>query len=255
MSYIDINGGKVFYELLGNGTPILFIHPPGMGRKVFDYQKRLSDRFQIILPDFSGHGDSSPFTGDAGIINQYVDEINMILNKEQIYKAIICGYSAGGMVAQHFALTYPDRTKAVILSGGYPEVLTRTLQLEYILGMNVLKSSNEALAKVLAISHAKSKVYRENLYQHILKSNIRNWLQFYQETYHYSCLNALKDIKVPLLNVYGQYSPWINAHKKYYDVCPQADIAIVKNTSHQVPTKKWQAFNHVVRNFIEGHPR
>ena len=33
----------MFYEEYGDGSPIIFIHPPGMGRKVFVYQQYLSE--------------------------------------------------------------------------------------------------------------------------------------------------------------------------------------------------------------------
>jgi pimeloyl-ACP methyl ester carboxylesterase len=34
-----IDGKKIAYDDLGEGTPVIFIHPPGMGRKVFYFPR------------------------------------------------------------------------------------------------------------------------------------------------------------------------------------------------------------------------
>ncbi|MBM7569900.1 alpha/beta fold hydrolase [Aquibacillus albus] len=252
MQYIERTDGITYYEIYGEGLPIIFIHPPGMGKITFEYQKRLANRFKIILPDLSGHGDSTPSRNHTSIIKQFVDELSMIIDNEQLDEAIICGYSAGGMIAQEFAFTYPNKTKAILLSGGYPKVATNGLKVEYKLGMSLLKASPESLANVLAFSHAKRTVYRKALFEHICKSDVSNWLEFYEETLYYDCVQKLQSVKSPLLTVYGQQAFWINKHKKYYHSCPDAEIAIVRNSLHQVPTKKWQAFNHVINNFIQS---
>ena len=46
------------YNISGKGIPILFIHPPAMGRIVFRYQEELNRYFTIITPDLSGNGDT-----------------------------------------------------------------------------------------------------------------------------------------------------------------------------------------------------
>ncbi|MDL4839696.1 alpha/beta fold hydrolase [Aquibacillus rhizosphaerae] len=254
MKSITFDNGIVYYEQLGNGIPIIFIHPPGMGRRVFDYQKKLAEHYRIILPDLSGHGQSRSFM-NGPIIRQYVKELNLILEEESIDQAIILGYSAGGMIAQEFSLSYPLKTKAIVLSGGYPRVATPGLTMLYKMGMNLLKSSPTTLINLLAFSHARDPEYRKILAEHMKYSDVNHWYKYYEETYHYNCVKKLNLIIEPLLVVYGQNSFWVNKHNSFYDRCGNSEIAMIKNGFHQVPTKKWLALNHVVENFIERNCR
>lgn len=86
-----------FYEEYGQGIPIIFIHPPGMGRKVFYYQRLLSKHFRVIFPDLSGHGDSDHIDQPASI-SYYANEIAQFMDALHIDKAVLFGYSAGGLI-------------------------------------------------------------------------------------------------------------------------------------------------------------
>ncbi|KAF0995860.1 AB hydrolase superfamily protein YvaM [Geobacillus sp. TFV-3] len=66
MPYVSINRRvRLYYEEKGEGTPLLFIHPPGMGHAVFCRQEPLARHFRLILYDMRGNGRSS--SADAPI--------------------------------------------------------------------------------------------------------------------------------------------------------------------------------------------
>src|SRR5438045_3857631 len=124
MPSIKMNDNQsLFYEEYGEGNPIIFIHPPGMGRKVFDYQQDLSDHMRVIMPDLSGHGESDTVEQRVSI-PFYAHEIVHLMDVLHIDKAMICGYSAGCLIAQHISLIFPERVILMILAGAYPEVDT-----------------------------------------------------------------------------------------------------------------------------------
>ncbi|MDC3412969.1 alpha/beta hydrolase [Aquibacillus sp. 3ASR75-11] len=249
MKNITDEKGTTYYEDIGRGIPILFIHPPGMGRKVFEYQKPLANSYRILLPDLSGHGDS---VGElkGSIIQTYIDEIKLILNKENIEEVVLVGYSAGGSIAQAFALAHPSKTKALILSGGYPKVDTTILTAEYQIGMSMLKRSPRLLAQIISGSHAKSKSFKFVLYHHMMKSSLRHWYQFYVETFRYNCVKQLPYFTMPLLLIYGSNEFWIKNYKSYYKRCSNYHMGLIPGTSHQVPTKKATAFNDIISHYL-----
>ena len=81
---------------------------------------RLNDRLRVVSFDYRGHGQSSrtkPYT-----FKQLVEDIEGIrlhfLGPEE--KAIICGGSFGGFLAQQYAITYPSRVSHLILRGTAP---------------------------------------------------------------------------------------------------------------------------------------
>jgi pimeloyl-ACP methyl ester carboxylesterase len=244
--------GELFYEEEGKGFPIIFLHPPGMGRKVFHYQKALSKKYRVILPDLSGHGDSAARIASVKI-NTYAEEVLHLINFLGIEKIALCGYSSGGSIAQEFALTYPNRTAGVILSGGFAKVESPALKYEHLMGMYFVKHFPETLAKIIATAHTHDKDYRQILITHMLKAEQRTWFQFYEQSLYYSCLDRLKQLSVPLLLIYGDRD-FINQHYRAYErEVKKFQSAIIKKVSHQVPVKKWLEFNKEIARFLDIH--
>lgn len=202
MPFLSHENTQIYYDEYGKGTPILFIHPPGMGRKVFYFQTNLSNQFRVIFPDLSGHGDTKGLFKNVSI-KGYAKEVLALLDHLHIERAVLCGYSSGGTIAQEFALNYPERTSAVILAGGFPEVQSVAFKYEHIAGMHMVKNFPRLLAKLIAKSHTSIKKLNEDIYQHMLKVNHINWYQFYEESLHYSCVNRLNHWETPLFLMYG----------------------------------------------------
>lgn len=254
MPLCKMDYGDLFYEDWGTGLPVIFLHPPGMGRMVFHFQKPLREKFRIILPDLSGHGDS---TARANLISikGYAQEVLHLIDHLGIERIVLCGYSSGGSIAQEFALNYPDRTAGLILSGGFAKVESPALKYEHLLGMYFVKHSPETLAKVIATAHTFEKDFRQELITHMLKAEQRTWFQFYEQSLNYSCLDRLDSLQVPLLLIYGARD-FINQHYRAYErEVKHFQTAIIKKVSHQVPVKKWLEFNREIAKFMDLHVR
>ncbi|WP_170008466.1 alpha/beta fold hydrolase [Bacillus fonticola] len=236
------------YEDLGEGTPIVFFHPPGLGSQVFLFQKQLSTEYRLIMPDFNGHGDSD-FDPELIPITKQVEQIHRLLDHLHIPKALLCGYSAGGCYAQEFALQYPERTLGILLSGGFPKIVTKGLYTEFLLGLIAVERFPRALARVLASSHTTDELVQEQLYQHMCKANVQAWYGMYHRCLLYDRTSSLQELGVPLLLVYGTMTPWIFPHGELYKQCPRHHVIHLKGATHQVPTKQWYTFNHIVRTF------
>lgn len=239
---------NLYFEDKGKGTPIVFIHPPGMGRKVFFYQYFLTDNFRIILLDLSGHGDSEGLQDKFSIVG-YAEEVNAVLDLLQIEKAVICGYSSGGIVAQQFCTLYPNRVLGLILSGGFPEIKSILLKYEHIAGMYLLRRYPQLLIKMISGSHTENKELQQVLIDHMKKADLNTWYRFYQESLGYSCLNHIENWDFPLLLIYGSRD-FINKHIRNYPK-GKFEAEFITNAFHQLPMKNWKSFNHIVQNFVQ----
>ncbi|MCM3122007.1 MULTISPECIES: alpha/beta hydrolase [unclassified Mesobacillus] len=249
MPVCKLDYGDIFYEEAGEGVPIIFLHPPGMGRKVFHYQRPLSERFRLIFPDLSGHGESTAVP-ERVTIQKYAEEVLKLADWIGLEEVILCGYSSGGSIAQEFALTYPERTKGLILSGGFAEVKSPALRYEHLLGMYFVKHSPKTLAKTIATAHTFDPEYRSELIEHMLKTDMNTWFHFYYESLNYSCVERLKSLSVPLLLIYGS-KDLINQHLRTYEKeLEHFETAIIPKVSHQVPVKRWQDFNKEITSFL-----
>ncbi|MFG6115928.1 alpha/beta fold hydrolase [Halobacillus sp. MO56] len=240
----------IHYDDIGKGITLVLIHPPGMGRQVFTYQHPLSNQYRLLIPDLSGHGDSS-IASEPVTIKRYAEEVKALLDHTGSQKAVICGYSAGGGVAQEFALSYPERTRALVLSGGYPKVETPLLKLEYRIGMKWLETKPDSLIRVLARSHFLDTNVQQMITGHMGKADLKSWYDFYDESYRYDCSARLGDIDCPVLLMYGVRVFWIHHHSYHYRKCEDVRLTHIEKATHQLPTKHWHSFNHYVDFFIQ----
>jgi pimeloyl-ACP methyl ester carboxylesterase len=254
MPIVDIRQNlPLYYEDTGTGTPILFIPPPGMGHVVFKYQKQhLSKDYRIISYDIRGQGNSG-YDKEKLTIAQLAEDIYFLLEKIGIKEAVICGYSAGGHIAQHFAIHYPEKTKALILSGGYPQVSTFLLEKEYRIGMQIVKKNPTALAKFLAKSHKVTREDEQLLFEHMKKNNPDSWYRNYEESLHYKCTDQLHLLNMPVLLLYGQLSFYLKGYRKYFlEHIENVKVEFIKGAFHQLPIRKHEAFNKQVREFLHS---
>ena len=246
-----INNNKFLcYEEYGQGIPIIFIHPPGMGSKVFYYQHDLSNHMRTIFPDLSGHGESDRVEHEVSI-SYYANELLHFMDALNINKAVICGYSAGCLIAQHIGIYHPKRVELMILSGAYPVVNDFSSKTLHKTGIYMVNRHLHLLIKVIARSHTKDKALREILINHMKKADKKVWYQYYLASLQYNCLEKLDSLTMPLLFMYGAKGDWTNRYLMYYkSKCKHAEFFLFEKQSHQLPTKQWKAFNELITRFV-----
>ena len=243
----------IHYESEGVGIPVLFIHPPGMGLQVFHHQKKLSTVCRTIMYDIRGHGKSGD-TKEPLSIPLLAKDIKAFIEALGIDQIVLCGYSSGGSVAQEFALSYPEATKAVILSGGFPEVNDPFLFQQFQLGIRLLERRLERLmAKAMAKTHFKSKTQEKACERYILMSDVRLWKKYYEESLRYTCLDRLHQLQAPLLLLTGQYECYFRHYLTIYEQRVwNVKKMMIANAFHQLPTLHGEEFNHVLQTFISA---
>lgn len=255
MPYISIGQAfEMYYEVNGEGTPIVFIHPPAMGLVTFKKQDKLAQKYKMITYDMRGNG-LSGFTDDKITIPLLAHDLRQLLDFLHIGEAVICGYSNGSSVALEFALLFPERTKAIILSGGFPEVDSFLLLQQFRLGIVTARYKGiRLLGKVLALSHTKEKLFQQEIYNYIQKVNPSILYQMYQEGLNYNCTVRLSQLKKPLLLVYGGKIHYLHKHYKLFEsYVLNTHTIFIGAARHQIPTKHYLEFNKIVDQFMIKH--
>ncbi|MFX1317712.1 MAG: alpha/beta fold hydrolase [Promethearchaeota archaeon] len=122
MPYVDVDGGKIYFEVDGEGEPLLLCHGVrGSNRNWAFLRPHLRDHFKVIMPDSRGHGRSTELT-EPSTIDLYSKDMIALLDHLQISQCIIAGHSMGGFIVQQIALDTPNRVKALILINTAPMV-------------------------------------------------------------------------------------------------------------------------------------
>ncbi len=130
MPYADNNGVKIYYEVEGQGPPLLMAHGAGPASssnwRRYGYVDALKGDFQLILYDARGHGRSDkPHEASAYGLN-WVDDALAVLDHAGISKANYYGYSMGAWVGYWLAARHAERFGSFILGCVSPYGITES---------------------------------------------------------------------------------------------------------------------------------
>jgi 3-oxoadipate enol-lactonase len=104
----------------GRGPAVVMLHCLGVDHKLWDTAVgALESSFSILRYDLPGHHES-PVPDAAYSIEDVSRQLSDVLDAEGIERASVVGISMGGLVAQHFAATNPERTDKVVLCDTTP---------------------------------------------------------------------------------------------------------------------------------------
>ncbi|HLF48068.1 MAG TPA: alpha/beta fold hydrolase [Methylomirabilota bacterium] len=125
MPTAQVNGLSLFYEEVGEGTPLVFVHEFAGEARSWHLQVRFfARRYRTIAYNARGYPPSDvPEDPAAYSQDQAADDIRGLLDALGIRKAHICGLSMGGYATLHFGLRYPERALSLVVAGaGYGSV-------------------------------------------------------------------------------------------------------------------------------------
>jgi 3-oxoadipate enol-lactonase len=114
-AYATSNGVRIYWDEAGEGDPLLLIMGLGYSHEMW-YRTRplLSQHYRTIAFDNRGVG-KSDVPGGAYLMAQMAADAATVLDAARVDRAHVFGISMGGMIAQEFALAYPERVRSLIL--------------------------------------------------------------------------------------------------------------------------------------------
>ena len=121
MSYFaDSNGTLIYYQVRGEGEPLVLIMGFGATgdvweKHVAEYQKH----FKCILIDNRGVGKSDQPEGPY-TTSEMAEDVVAVMNHAGIDQARVAGISMGGAITQQLALNYPEKIRSMALISTWP---------------------------------------------------------------------------------------------------------------------------------------
>ena len=113
---INVNGVNLYYEVYGEGKPIILLHGNSETHEIFDKLiDKLKGNYKVYAIDSRCHGKSE----DTLVITYKLmrDDIIEFIEKLEINKPILYGFSDGGIVGLLIAIEEPNLLSKLIVSG------------------------------------------------------------------------------------------------------------------------------------------
>jgi pimeloyl-ACP methyl ester carboxylesterase len=128
--YADVNGLRMYFEVHGNGSPVIVLHGAYMSadamKPVWDL---LARSHKVIVPEAQGHARTADIDR-AFSYEAMADDVAMLMDKLAIGQADVVGYSMGAGAAFQLAIRHPDKVKRMVAASGaykrsgmYPEAV------------------------------------------------------------------------------------------------------------------------------------
>lgn len=113
---IEVNDIDIYYEVYGEGKPIILLHGNSETHEIFDRLiERLKNKYKVYAIDSRCHGKSEK-TEEISYDLMAVDMIEFI-KKLKIDKPIVYGFSDGGIIGLLVAIKQPKLLSKLIISG------------------------------------------------------------------------------------------------------------------------------------------
>jgi pimeloyl-ACP methyl ester carboxylesterase len=252
--YVAANGLDIYYEEYGSGEPLILLH--GGTETSKGWQPHIpffAPHFRVIAPDSRGHGRTNNPAGELSY-RLMADDVAAFIRALDLKKPLVFGYSDGGQIALEIGMRYSHLTRALIVGAAwykFSEVYLDSLKAMGFEGPGVVdieqmqEDDSEGWAEALKTEH-----FRANdpeYWQKLLKQISSMWWtpldygveDFQKITEPTLILMGDRDGIIPLEEAVGMYQ-----------LIPNAELAILPNTTHMTVLAEDGLFLRIVLDFL-----
>jgi len=114
---LQLTDGAIYYETMGEGVPVVFLHGGFGDRRMWDDQfAEFAKNYFVVRYDQRGFGKSAKPTAKYSPVS----DLEMLLDHLKIDKAHLVGNSMGGYLAIDFAIQKPSRVRSITIVAAGP---------------------------------------------------------------------------------------------------------------------------------------
>lgn len=257
MSKLHVRDIDLYYEIAGQGQPILFIH--GLGSSSRDWEPQVAffaKHYQVVTFDVRGHGQSGKPPGPYSIPLFATDTAELIKSLG-IAPAHIIGISMGGMIAFQLAVSAPDLVRSLVIVNSGPEFILRTfkeriggLQRLLIVRLLGMRKMGQVLSKRL-FPKPEHKELRRVFVERWAENDRRAYSDAMRAIVGWSVSDRLGDIRSPTLVIAADedYAP-VSLKEAYIAKMPQAELVVIADSRHATPAERPEQFNEALMAFL-----
>lgn len=223
--YVDINDAKIYYEEYGEGEPLIFLH--GNNGSIEDFYQQIpffAKHYRVIVLDTRGQGRSTDLTHTPYTYEEFANDLLQIIQKFNLKKVNLIGWSDGG-------------NTALIFNSKYPELVNKIVTIGAVLNPNGV--SEELIGSLKSLANKPSE--NTNLRLINLMLNEPNITK-----------NELNKIQNPVLVIAGEKDEVKESHtKEIQQNISKSELLIIPNSTHYVPFEQPKVLNEAILRFLK----
>lgn len=259
MPYCAVDDISLYYNEIGSGEPLLFIHGLGSSsRDWFEQVDHFSDEYRVLRVDLRGHGRSGRSEGPYHMA-QFARDVAVFLRRLDAVPAHIVGLSMGGMVALELAATAPRLVRRLVVTNSPADAEIQTWSDLWFY------ASRRTAIQILGMRRV-GEVLADRLFvkpdqEELRRGFVERWSENDKQAYAWSLdaimgwsiWDRLSEITVPTLIISSDedYTP-VSEKKRMVDEMQCAKLAVVEDARHALPVEKPEPFNAIVEEFLDN---
>jgi len=264
------DGVKLYYEEVGSGIPIVFVHEFAGDYRSWEPQMRYFGRFyRCIAYNARGYPPSDvPDTVDKYSQDRARDDIRAVLDALKIDKAHIIGLSMGGFATVHFGMHYHDRARSLVIAGcGYgaePSAREQFLEETAATARRIEDLGMEKVAEGYGLGPSRVqlqnkdprgfKEFVDQLREHSTKGSAltQRGVQNRRPSL-YDLVDKMKTITAPALIMTGDEDfPCLQPGILMKRAISTAGLVVMPNAGHAINLEHPAAFNQHIEEFLHA---
>ncbi|HZW58604.1 MAG TPA: alpha/beta hydrolase [Nitrososphaerales archaeon] len=263
---MKVNNCEFYYEDVGSGPPLVFVHGESHGIEYFEYQfSEFSKKYRCFTYYRRGHGRTQMTSYGYSLENQTRD-LAFLLHALNIQRPVIIGVAFGNTIGANFAINYPDQVRALvmeswleILGPDYPSGInlwpTRTPKITEV----YLEGGREALVQFL-IREGKQVFQIFPSDPKIVEKFARMFANRPPEAYDKmnefgssvpNLIKRFREVKVPVLGICGAKDPYPDNPDLLKDMANFKEIFVPKSERF-VHWENPAEFNRILEDFLSS---
>lgn len=241
------------------GPAVVLIHGLGLNDNVWQWTlPALTDVYDVITYDLYGHGQSAapPETPSLAL---FARQLAGVMDAQGVERAVIVGFSLGGMICRRFAMDYPSRAKALAILNS-PHTRTEAAQAAILKRVEEAKAEGPAATVDAALERWFTDAYRTANPETM--AIVRGWVMANDPAVYPSIYKVLADgideitgrsLRLPALVLTGDedYGNGPEMTRAIADEIEGAEVVILPGLRHMALAEDPEAVNRPLRAFLD----
>lgn len=245
----------IHYEERGTGPPLVLLPGLGCTHAIWAPQvERFAADHRVIAVDPRGAGGSSPLRGTRRILPRQAADLAAVVEHLGIDRAVVCGVSYGGVLAQRFALDFPERVAGLVTVDSFSDTRPRSLGeganlvLLYATGWLWLFP---ALLRP-GIRHQYARWPRAARYMEEMLAGMRRWetVKIRYAINRIDHTRRLSGLTCPALAVCGDHPALVRMSQRIAEALPAGRLEVLADSFDPSNLCRTERFDEVLAGFL-----